>query len=542
MAHVDLRQLAIDREAPRKPRARVGRHLVTRYLLPGALIAGFLSLATWSAWDILFPPRLVTVVPVRETTAAVQRGGTALFKAAGWVEPRPTPVRVAALAPGVIEKLLVVEDQLVKQGEPVAELVKADAQLARERSIADLKLREAEVAEMTAAMTAARTRFEQPVHLQAALKESEAALAKIDTDLTNLPFEVRRAEARRDFTQKDYDGKVASGGAIAGRVVAEAKSELDAAVALVEGLNKRNVSLTREKAALTERRDALKKQLELLADEIKARDESQARLNAAQARSELARVALAEADLRLQRMTIRAPVDARVYQLVGKPGTTLTGGMGQFESYDGSTVVTLYRPDMLQVRVDVRFENVPQVSLGQSVEIQNPALTEPLVGKVLFISSLVNIQKNTLEVKVALDGAPVVFRPEMLVEATFLAPEVPASDDKQTEELVPSVPRQLVQDDPAGGKYVWVADLSERRAPRAGEDGRCECGRANRDYPGVEHYQPRDHRRRRGPRGRRSHSHYGGGVLGCRQPGPRGRSPLTRRRTVSQGGFSEGRS
>ena len=33
------------------------------------------------------------------------------LKAAGWIEPRPTPVGVAALALGVIQELLVVEGQ-----------------------------------------------------------------------------------------------------------------------------------------------------------------------------------------------------------------------------------------------------------------------------------------------------------------------------------------------------------------------------------------------------------------------------------------------
>ena len=63
------------------------------------------------------------VVPVHVARAEVQQAGTPLFKAAGWVEPRPTPILVAALASGVVERLLVVEDQAVETGQPVAELV-----------------------------------------------------------------------------------------------------------------------------------------------------------------------------------------------------------------------------------------------------------------------------------------------------------------------------------------------------------------------------------------------------------------------------------
>ena len=166
-------------------------------------------------------------------------------------------------------------------------------------------------------------------------------------------------------------------------------------------------SLGKQQAALVQRRDALRTQLELLADEKQAKEESEARLRGCRRGVEQARVALAEAKLRLDRMTVRAPIDGRVYQLVAYPGTTLTGGMGPVPNADGSTVVTLYRPDMLQVRVDVRFEDIPKVSLGQPVQINNPALPEPISGKVLFVSSEANIQKNTLEVKVGIDSPSV---------------------------------------------------------------------------------------------------------------------------------------
>jgi hypothetical protein len=125
--------------------------------------------------------------------------------------------------------------------------------------------------------------------------------------------------------------------------------------------------------------------------------------------------------------------------------------------------VTLYQPTLLQVRVDVRFEDIPKVALGQPVEIDNPALSEPLDGRVLFVSSEADIQKNTLEVKVAMESPPGVFKPEMLVDVTFLAPQTPATDATASEETRLFVPRQLIQQDDAG-PYVWVADQSEQVA------------------------------------------------------------------------------
>jgi RND family efflux transporter MFP subunit len=431
--------------------------------LPGVLLAGFLALVLWAAWDVVFPPRPVTVVPVFSTQAEVQQEGTPLFKAAGWIEPRPTPVRVAALAPGVVEQLLVVEDQLVKAGEPIAELIKDDAKLTYEGSLADYQLREAEVDEANATLVAAKTRLEQPVHLEAAVGEADAALAKIGTQLKDLPFQTLRAKAQFDFSKLDYEGKIAAKGTVAGRVIDQALAEFEASKALVDELAIRSGSLKTEQRAFTKRRDALQKQLELLADEIQAKDTATADVKAAGARLEQARVTVAEAELRLDRMTVRAPIDGRVYKLIGHPGARVGSGMTQMTGHDGSTVVTLYRPKMLQIRVDVRFEDLPQVRLGQPVQIENPALKEPMTGNVLFISSIADIQKNTLEVKVAIDDPPPVFKPDMLVDVTFLAPKQLEQSVEPSQELRIYIPQHLILQGESGS-FVWVGDQSSNVA------------------------------------------------------------------------------
>jgi multidrug efflux pump subunit AcrA (membrane-fusion protein) len=119
------------------------------------------------------------------------------------------------------------------------------------------------------------------------------------------------------------------------------------------------------------------------------------------------------------------------------------------------------------VRVDVRFEDLPRVGRDQPVLIASPAVKEPLQGKVLFLTGFANIQKNTLEVKVTLDDPPPVLKPEMLVDVTFLAPEIDAPQGASEGEYHLFVPRPLVQSG-AGGTYVWVADIAEgvaRRVP-----------------------------------------------------------------------------
>ena len=460
MNDVDLTELAIERDDPGAFRPRRTRHLMARYVLPGSLIVAVGVLICWAAWDHIFPATPVTVKSVVSLTADVQSAGTPLFKAAGWIEPRPTPVRVAALATGIVEELKVVEDQTVTQGQPIAELIKDDAELAHQRALADLKLRQSELDEAQAALTAATTRLEQPVHLVAALGESEALLAKSETSLQNLPFELRRAQAEAQVLQIDLDSKRESKGVVAGVVLDRARSAFESAQASVDELMKRADFLKKEQTALRRRRDALQTQLKLLVDEIKAQQESQARVKAATARIEQATVVVAEAKLRLDRMTVRSPIAGRVFRLIGHPGASIGNGMTQMLGHDGSTIVTLYRPDMLQVRVDVRFEDIPQVSLGQPVQIENPALKSPLKARVLFVSSEADIQKNTLEVKVEIPEPPAVFKPEMLVDVTFLAPRSagqPTGAQQTTLRLF--VPQELVHEDQQQ-TFVWLADQS----------------------------------------------------------------------------------
>jgi len=465
MSQVDLSQLALDRSAPpSRLRGHTRFRLLTRYLLPGTLLVGFAALLLYAARDLVFPPQPVTVMPVIVSQAQVRHAGTPLFQAAGWVEPRPTPIRVAALAPGVVEELLVVEDQQVKQGEPIAQLVKVDAELALKNTIATEKLREAELQQSQATLKAAEVRLSQPVHLEAVLSSAQAELAKIQTQLTNLPFMTRRAKADLEFAQLDYERKKSARGAVTQRSIDESLTEVASTKAAYEELTGRKQSLIAEQTALQARCQALQTELKLLTAERKARDEAQAQVAAAAARLEQSQVAVDQARLTQERMTIRAPVAGRIYQLVAHPGASVGNMLTQMTKFDGSTVVTMYRPEWLQIRVDVRFEDIPKVLLNQPVQIDNPALSEPVTGSVLFISSEADIQKNTLQVKVKIDEPSPLLKPEMLVDVTFLAPQLESSTEEQDRESRIFIPRKLVQQNADGQSCVWVADQSRQVA------------------------------------------------------------------------------
>lgn len=458
---LDLRQLAVHREASpasgqrvRGPRHRL--RLLTRYVFPGGLLVGFFGLIVWSARASLLPSRSVTVMPVLSARAEVRQAGTPLFQCAGWVEPRPTPIVVTALAEGVVERLLVVEGQAVKAGEPVATLIEADARLELEKAEAELRLREAELSRARVRLAAARSRIQNPVHLEAPLAEAEAALAKANTELAALPEQLAAAEARERFCRLDLEGKMAAKSALSQRTVDQARSDLETAAATVRELKTRSEKLQSEIAALAARRRTLQRQLELLIDERRDAEEGEANVQAAEALVRQARNAVDTAKLRLERMTVRAPQDGRVLRLVARPGRRVSG-LSPYSLEESSTIVTLYDPKMLQLRTDVPLDQVPRVRPGQPVKIETEAVPGGLEGEVLFKTAFTDLQKNTLDVKVAIKDPPADLRPDMLTRCTYLAAPEPNADAKPAEQLRLLVPGPLVETR-EGGSRVWVAD------------------------------------------------------------------------------------
>lgn len=475
---IDLRRLVLDRgvgsTAARKPRRRQSRgRLLARVVLPGLILVGFVAMAGWAARDLLRPVKRVTVVPVVVRQAEIRQAGTPLFQAAGWVEPCPTATYVSSLASGVVEELLVVAGQEVQAGETIARLVEVDTRLAVEGAKADLTLAEAAVAQAHAEATAAQQLYEMPLPRQASLAEAEAQLAEAEAELAALPSQVAAAEARLRFARQSLENRRAAKGSVAGRLLQESESEADRAAAELAGMTTRQETLPRQVAALRSRRDTLAQQLELRIEEQKRVTLAEADLQAAEARRRRAEIALEAAELRLTRMTITSPMNGRVLALLAGPGTFVTGQEAQ-SNPQASAVVSLYDPAQLQVRADVRLEDVPRVTPGQPVVVKTAASSEPIEGIVLEATSSANIQKNTLEVKVALESPPPAIRPEMLVKATFLAPptDEPRSSEEEKRERI-LVPRRLVEGDGAA-RVVWVAaadGTAQRRSVTLGEAG-----------------------------------------------------------------------
>jgi HlyD family secretion protein len=430
---LDLRELAVRRDPAAT--ARGSRHVGTRVVVPGMVLLGFVAVIVWAARDHLLPARPVTIVSVVTTHLEVQTEGTPLFQSAGWVEPRPTPVLVTALNEGVLEKLLVVEGQPIKAGDTVAQLIQDDSRLALQIAEADRDMRQAEVEQAKATQTTARAA---------------------------LPSQLEAARSRLELAQQSYDCKKGLFERAAAPLlsVPHAKSELDAAAS---------------KVAELEIREGTFKGAKLLPFA-----ELAACVKSAEARLKQAETAVAIAKLRLDRTTIRAPIAGQVLALLARPGQRLMGqsAVGHPEA---SSVISMYDPNALQVRADVRLEDVPKVQPGQKVTIEAPVAPErPLEGEVLQITSQADIQKNVLQVKVTVKAPPPTLRPDMLVQVSFLAPHNHQEVDAEKASLRVLIPKQLVEL-AEGNAFVWTADLAGKVARKTS----IKLGRSNGEFVEV---------------------------------------------------------
>jgi HlyD family secretion protein len=453
---LNLQQLALEKSSRSQTLAtKRPRHWVSRYVIPLGILVGFVTIFGTSIAKQLLPRKMVTVTPVIAKRGSVTSSGSVLFQAAGWVEPRPSAVKVTALAGGVVDELFVVEGQEIKKGEPVARLIVRDAELQVEQAEATLEIANGEVQRALAEKTAAAARLNNPTHRRAELADAKSLLARANAELARLPSLIQAGEAKEKFARLSLEGKSTAGTAVAGIALEKSRRDSTTAGAELSDLESRRPHLEDEVASLQSRVKALEEQLRLLIDEQRALDEAAARLVSAEASRHLAMVEVDRAKLNLERTTIRAPFSGRVLRVVASPGSRVIG-LDESTGQNTAIVIEMYDPNRLQIRADVRLEDVPMVEPGAPVEIETASSGTKLQGRVLQSTSSANVQKNTLEVKVELLNPPRTVSPEMLVKATFLAPLSPEQSQEFTESQRLFVPTQVIQSG-ADGSMVWVS-------------------------------------------------------------------------------------
>ncbi len=470
---LDLSQLALDRTTIRGTRRR--KRVFSRFVIPAAILVGFVGLIGYAARNQLLPRLDVTTIPVIVKQGESQATGTVLFQSAGWIEPSPTSTNVTALTSGIIDELLVVEGQCVVKGDPIARLNTMDAEFAVKHADAELANTEGDLQQANAELFSARTRLENPVHLQVQISDAESELAISSTELAKLPFLIEASAGQREFARVNLESKRAAGSSIPEVVLLRAESDFATSETALRELQKREPNLQTEVAALRSKLNALQSQRKLLVAETREFQVAEGRLHSVKAQKEQAQLRCDQAKLALERTVIRAPISGCILRLVATPGTQITID-GNSSSQMPGTVAEMYDPARLQVRADVRLEKVPLVQPGQLVEIETASARQVIHGHVLQINSSANIQKNTLEVKVQLHDPPLSVRPEMLVTATFLAPEIaadPNSPEQSTQRCF--VPQSMIQTD-ANGSFVWIVDRNNKAQRRTVQPGKHSDG------------------------------------------------------------------
>lgn len=437
----------------------------TRVLLPAAILVVTGGLLAYSAFDVLMPAVTVQTVAVVPKTSGASAGSATIVQAPGWVEADPFATAVSALADGVVRDVLVLEGERVEAGQIVARLVDDDARLGLARAEALLAIRRAELEQARAALQEAESNWQHPIERTRKLATAEAELARKTAELAAWPSELARETARAAFQHAEFErietlfnNKQASDIEL---ILARQMNEAQRAI--VEFTGAREAVLKAEITGLAAEVAAAREGLARRIPETRELSEARAVLQRAEANVLAAEADRDEAALRLERMEVRSPSAGVAMTRLVTPGAKL---MLAADNPTGAQVLRVYDPERLQVRVDIPLADAAKVGVGQSAEVVVDVLPERrFKGVVTRVVHEADVQKNTLQVKVAIESPSPEIKPEMLARARFLGSAKPASAPAGADVGL-FVPESLVHRSADGQCWVWLADRAASRARR----------------------------------------------------------------------------
>lgn len=429
-----------------------------RVLLPGALLAMLGGLLAYASFDVLVPATPVTAHPVIAKAGGAEGealAGSVVVQAPGWVEPDPFPTYVAALADGFVEEVLVLEGEPVAAGQTVVRLVAEDAHIALRHAEAVLHEKQAAREAAQARRREAEQNWQHPIELTRVLQTAEARLAETKAELERWPAELQREAAQAVYLKAEFERlrPLHERGQANEIEVIQAEQAYAAQQAEVKATQQREPILKAQVEQLRAEVVAAQENLKLRIVDKRAMAEAKALVARTEAELAAAEAALAEARLRVERMAIKSPASGVVMRrLVGEGSKVIQ----MMDSPHSAHVLHIYDPNKLQVRVDVPLVDAAKVGVGQAAEVVVDVLPERVFkGHVTRIVREADVQKNTLQVKVAIEAPSPEITPEMLARARFLARPELTEEKNSTARLF--VPRRAVGER-AGQKFVWLAD------------------------------------------------------------------------------------
>jgi len=442
-------------------------------MLPIAIVAATTAVFVWSAWNSLIPAPTVQATPVLVRAASqpaivdATKPEHAPIQAAGWIEPAPFAIAATALVEGVVAEVLVVEGDHVLKDQPIARLIRADAELLVAKAEAEVLRRNAMLVALQANAERARrelatlTEPSRAVAVAAAKSDAaRAALAGFAAEIAERNATL--AEVEDDLRRKDA---ASASGSVSEAELVRLRLRLVALGTAVEALPAKRTALEAVVAEADAELTAKRSSLALLLNERAAAAIADAEVAAAEAEAMIARSSLAEAMLRRDRTEIRAPSAGVILARLVAPGSRV-GGLGE-----DSRVALLYDPSSLQVRADVPNADIALVGIDDHATITLEVLPNTtLVGRVTRINGQADIQKNTVQVKIAIENPPDKLRPDMLCRVRIGGAGVGGTQSHASRQQL-FAPQSLVRDDAVivVGPLTGGIGIAERRGVRIGD-------------------------------------------------------------------------
>ncbi len=441
-------------------------HWKTRVALPGLILLAAGAVLFVTAADVLMPRTPVRVVPVlTKADTGVGAVGSVVVQAPGWVEADPYPTAVSALTDGIVEEVLVLEGDRIERGQIVAQLVADDARLASSMAKAALAEREAALVAVRAVLDEAQRNWDHPIELTRRLETARARLNQQRAELARWPSELAREQAQLVYLTAEYErvAPLLENEQASNIEVTRARQAFEAQKAEAEAMRRRKPILEAQVAVLAAEVQAASENLTLRIADTRALAEAKAAVQGAEATVAFAQARRDEAALRLRRMEVRSPSAGIVMTRLVEPGSKLILSMDNPRS---AQVVRLYDPEKLQVRVDIPLVEAAKVGVGQPAEVIVDVLPNRVFrGRLTRVVHEADVQKNTLQVKVAIENPSAEIKPEMLARARFLSTSGADAAGTGSATALLLVPRRAVFE-AEGRSFVWLADQVDKVARR----------------------------------------------------------------------------
>ncbi|MEK7484806.1 MAG: efflux RND transporter periplasmic adaptor subunit [Planctomycetota bacterium] len=423
----------------------------TRILLPFSLFGITISLFLFVGVETFLPAISVRIAPVIPKQVQGGQTQTALVQAAGWIEPDPYMVHITALADGIVSHIYVLEGQSVQKDQLLVQMIEEDAQLEFRRVEANLLAKKADLEFAQAEEKAAQINWDHLTDRKRATSVAKAQVEETKSMIKKANAEILVEQALLKKTESDYQRTV-----LLIKENAASQSDLIETEALYLAQKAKWEVATRHVEVLQETLKRLEIESSATEELLRLKNEEQRTLEQAHAKVKLAQSAITSAEvdrdekmLHLQRMQIRSPMDGMIVKRYVEPGSKV---LRMVDDSHSMHLISLYDPKKLQVRVDVPLADVAFIQPEQSAEIIVEVLPDiKFSGKVTRIIHEANIQKNTLEVKVALQEPRSELRPEMLARVKFLAQKNPTKTEESRESLF--VRTEALQ---SSGTSLWV--------------------------------------------------------------------------------------